>query len=262
MIIRIENLKKKWNQEKPLNGNIQPKKALSILESYSTIFNQVQNDWDQTCSAMDLLGVEYSESLALSTMQEERENMVEVWTLLSAIWDKIHAQFQLRFVDVTPQSLRSLLNSLNKDLQNMPNVVRQYEGWSYLMKTLRNILNTLPTIEGLKSQAVQPRHWQQISQQFRSKIDLEKLAHKVLSKIDKQESESYVINPKSVTKDTLFGCLDPVTRKWTDGVFTRILRTIVSNQKGEMKKRHWIVFDGDVDPEWVENLNSVLAKKN
>ena len=71
----------------------------------------------------------------------------------------------------------------------------------------------------------------------------------VLSKIDKQESESYVINPKSVTKDTLFGALDPVTREWTDGVFTRILRTIVDNQRGEMSKRHWIVFDGDVDPE-------------
>lgn len=81
---------------------------------------------------------------------------------------------------------------------------------------------------------------------------------KVLSILDKQESESYVINPKSVTKDTLFGALDPTTREWTDGVFTRILRTIVDNQRGEMSKRHWIVFDGDVDPEWVENLNSVL----
>lgn len=81
---------------------------------------------------------------------------------------------------------------------------------------------------------------------------------RVLSIIDKQESESYVINPKSVTKDTLFGSLDPITREWTDGVFTRILRTIVDNQRGEMYKRHWIVFDGDVEPEWVENLNSVL----
>lgn len=28
--------------------------------------------------------------------------------------------------------------------------------------------------------------------------------------------------------------------------------------RGERYKRQWIVFDGDVDPEWVENLNSVL----
>ena len=33
---------------------------------------------------------------------------------------------------------------------------------------------------------------------------------------------------------------------------------IVDNVRGESNKRHWIVFDGDVDPEWVENLNSVL----
>jgi len=55
----------------------------------------------------------------------------------------------------------------------------------------------------------------------------------------------------------LYGTLDPTTREWTDGIFTSLLRGIIANIREE-EARHWIVFDGDVDPEWVESLNSVL----
>lgn len=33
---------------------------------------------------------------------------------------------------------------------------------------------------------------------------------------------------------------------------------VLTNKRGEKARRHWIVFDGDVDPDWAENLNSVL----
>ena len=33
---------------------------------------------------------------------------------------------------------------------------------------------------------------------------------------------------------------------------------VLTNKRGEKTRRHWIVFDGDVDPDWAENLNSVL----
>jgi dynein heavy chain 1 len=60
----------------------------------------------------------------------------------------------------------------------------------------------------------------------------------------------------------LYGVLDGTTLEWTDGIFTSLLRTIIANQRGEADKRHWIVFDGDVDPEWAENLNRLVNLPN
>ncbi|KAK3319356.1 dynein heavy chain, N-terminal region 1-domain-containing protein [Apodospora peruviana] len=79
-----------------------------------------------------------------------------------------------------------------------------------------------------------------------------------LHQVENVEGVSHVIDSKVMSKEALYGNLDSTTREWTDGLFTSILRKIVDNLRGEDTKRHWIVFDGDVDPEWVENLNSVL----
>ncbi|KAF2682234.1 cytoplasmic dynein-like protein 1 heavy chain 1 [Lentithecium fluviatile CBS 122367] len=79
-----------------------------------------------------------------------------------------------------------------------------------------------------------------------------------LQTVEGVEGVCHVIDPKVMSKEMLYGTLDSTTREWTDGLFTSILRKIVDNLRGEDTKRHWIVFDGDVDPEWVENLNSVL----
>ncbi|QDS73112.1 Dynein heavy chain, cytoplasmic [Venturia effusa] len=81
---------------------------------------------------------------------------------------------------------------------------------------------------------------------------------KALQRVDKIEGVCHIIDPKVMSKDHLYGTLDSTTREWTDGLFTNILRKIVDNLRNEDSKRHWIVFDGDVDPVWVENLNSVL----
>ena len=54
----------------------------------------------------------------------------------------------------------------------------------------------------------------------------------------------------------LYGTLDPVTRDWTDGLLSCIFRDI--NRPTEKNERKYIVFDGDVDALWVENMNSVM----
>ena len=85
-----------------------------------------------------------------------------------------------------------------------------------------------------------------------------KILLEAIERLDGVKGESYIVDPKAIHKDDLYGKLDSTTAEWTDGVFTGILRRIIDNVRGEASRRHWIIFDGDVDPEWAENLNSVL----
>jgi dynein heavy chain, axonemal len=63
------------------------------------------------------------------------------------------------------------------------------------------------------------------------------------------------LNPKAVTNDELFGIINPTTREWKDGLFSVIMRDL-SNLTSDGPK--WIVLDGDIDPMWIESLNTVM----
>ncbi|EZG61130.1 putative dynein heavy chain [Gregarina niphandrodes] len=63
----------------------------------------------------------------------------------------------------------------------------------------------------------------------------------------------HLISPKAMDKKNLFGTLNSTSLEWWDGIFTSTLRKVMNS-----KKINFIVFDGDVDPQWAENLNSLL----
>uniref|UniRef100_A0AAY5E9K0 Cytoplasmic dynein 2 heavy chain 1 n=1 Tax=Electrophorus electricus TaxID=8005 RepID=A0AAY5E9K0_ELEEL len=67
--------------------------------------------------------------------------------------------------------------------------------------------------------------------------------------------KQYTVNPKAMPRQQLLGHIDMDTREWTDGVLTSSARQVVREPQ---EVSSWIVCDGDIDPEWVESLNSVL----
>ncbi|XP_054026357.1 dynein axonemal heavy chain 17 [Dryobates pubescens] len=63
------------------------------------------------------------------------------------------------------------------------------------------------------------------------------------------------LDPKAVTCDELFGIIHPSTREWKDGLFSSAMRDLANiTHKGPK----WIILDGDIDPMWIESLNTVM----
>lgn len=62
------------------------------------------------------------------------------------------------------------------------------------------------------------------------------------------------MNPKAVTLNELYGSYDAISHDWADGILVHIFRKAAYKDKGA----RWLIFDGPVDTEWIENMNTVL----
>ncbi|CAF1013145.1 unnamed protein product, partial [Didymodactylos carnosus] len=134
-------------------------------------------------------------------------------------------------------------------------------------ETLRLALNEVYNEHHLLSNDMQIRKALELYEQLRQRMGvvivgpsgsgksvLWSMLRYALQKIG-QSVKTYVMNPKSMPRTQLLGHIDIDTREWSDGVLTAASRAVV---KEPLEINSWIVCDGDVDPEWVESLNSVL----
>ena len=70
---------------------------------------------------------------------------------------------------------------------------------------------------------------------------------------------TYLINPKAQSVPRLFGKKNEISDDFEIGILSNIFQIanapLPNNGKSELR---WIILDGDVDPLWIEKLNSVM----
>lgn len=53
----------------------------------------------------------------------------------------------------------------------------------------------------------------------------------------------------------MFGKYDSINKEWAEGIVTHIFRSFFETPN---RKQNILVFDGPIDSEWIENLNSLI----
>ena len=70
------------------------------------------------------------------------------------------------------------------------------------------------------------------------------------------KTETKDMNPKSINSDDLYGkYINIQTRDFKYGILSTIMKTMSTAPE---KHQKWIILDGDLDANWIENMNSVM----
>ncbi|XP_057314672.1 cytoplasmic dynein 2 heavy chain 1-like isoform X2 [Hydractinia symbiolongicarpus] len=133
--------------------------------------------------------------------------------------------------------------------------------------TLKEALKEAMKEMGLVESAVQIKKALELYEQLRQRMGvvivgpsgsgkscLWRILRSAMAKIG-QTVKQYTMNPKAMPRTQLLGQIDMDTREWSDGVLTNAARQVV---REPLEVQSWIICDGDIDPEWIESLNSVL----
>ncbi|XP_062329494.1 dynein cytoplasmic 2 heavy chain 1 [Osmerus eperlanus] len=140
------------------------------------------------------------------------------------------------FTDVEDQALTSALREAYQDarLELIPSQMKKAVELSEQLRQRMGVVVVGPSGAG--------------------KSTLWRMLRAALGKMGKVVKQ-YTVNPKAMPRQQLLGHIDMDTREWADGVLTHSARQVVREPQ---EVSSWIVCDGDIDPEWIESLNSVL----
>uniref|UniRef100_A0A8D8QIW2 Cytoplasmic dynein 2 heavy chain 1 n=2 Tax=Cacopsylla melanoneura TaxID=428564 RepID=A0A8D8QIW2_9HEMI len=189
-----------------------------------------------------------------SAKQNEKSDSVDEMSLVVQVL-RLNTLSKLTFSDSTQFDL--LIQDIFQDITFLTS------GYETFVQNIRKSYEELGLIYSARQERKCLELYEQLLQRMgvvivgpsgSGKTTICKILKQTLLKTGRQVQQ-HTINPKAMPRTQLLGQIDLDTRQWTDGVLSYTAQQVYSEPLGT---ESWILCDGDVDPEWIESLNSVL----
>ena len=150
---KIKELETYWSQKKPYKAE-SPTEALNVLSVSNNMVKAIKDDYVRNCKAKELLGMEFSDPNKLDSLEEDINDLREVWSSLNVIWAKIEAYKDTPFIAVIPEKIKKELDEGLNQLVLLPPKMRTYDAYEIVKNKIGHLKKVNTIISDLRTEAI------------------------------------------------------------------------------------------------------------
>ena len=111
----------------------------------------------------------------LDNLQEDQQNLLQVWAEIAKIWETIDKIDQTPFQVYVHKNVKEALDSKSNEMRDFPNRMRGYQVYEAYMTQLKNYKKVNDTLADLRTDAMKPKHWKELLQKLKIRTKFQDL---------------------------------------------------------------------------------------
>ena len=178
---QLTELLQKWEEDKPLRGNLTPPDALAVLAKYELTMKKASVHQENLVRAKDALGLEHTgEGTGVAEALNELSDLKEVWEAMVEPFQSLEQIKDTSWTAAVMRKIRRGLDDLLASMRSLPNRIRQYDAYTQIHDTVKGYISGHGLLTELKTEALKERHWKTILQRLGIRVPFTDLSVGIL----------------------------------------------------------------------------------
>jgi dynein heavy chain len=166
LIIKVQDLRRDFEEKGPKVPGIQPKEASDRLSEFKERFDINQQNYLSNKQGENLFGLQNLTYEELTKTEQEIKFLDELYKLYNTVNDETAKWEEMVWSDIRIDHIRNweeTINSFSNDCGKMSKGLREYQAYKDMKLKIDNYKNLIPLIIELKdASCIKERHWEAI----------------------------------------------------------------------------------------------------